>query len=349
MKAELNNRIYQERHFDLIREMKLSKPQQMQLFATVFLYCYMSKKSFYSHGKLLITGEYLVLDGVAALAIPTKLGQHLVIEENNTDQIVWKSLDELGNCWFETNFDITDGKIFPIANKADENTVLHTLIKILSAAKELNSDFLSESKGAFIETKLEFNRHWGLGSSSTLLTNIAQWAAIDAFELLEKSFGGSGYDIACAQYDTPIIYKRINSNPIIKETAFQPSFRTSLFFIYLNQKQSSKESIKHYQSLRLKHFDKAAIAVKEITNAILECTMIEEFEKLITDHEQIISTIIKTPTVKSRLFPDYSRAIKSLGGWGGDFILATGTFAEMDYFRAKGYTTIIPYDEMIYR
>ncbi|GAA3509127.1 GYDIA family GHMP kinase [Aquimarina addita] len=308
----------------------------------------MSKQFFYSHGKLLITGEYLVLDGVAALAIPTKLGQHLTVEENDTNQLVWKSLDEQDNCWFETSFNSTDEKTFLLTKEKEENPVLATLIDILNAAKELNSDFLSKGKGYTIETKLEFNRHWGLGSSSTLLSNIAQWAMVDPFELLEKSFGGSGYDIACAQHDIPIIYKRINSKPVIKEITFDPPYKTDLFFVYLNQKQSSKESIKHYQSLPLKDFDKAAASIKEITNSILECTTIEVFEDLITRHEQIISDIIKTTTVKSRLFPDYHKAIKSLGGWGGDFILVTGTASEMDYFRLKGYLTIIPYDEMIF-
>ena len=33
------------------------------------------KKDFYSNGKLLLTSEYVVLDGAIALAIPTRLGQ----------------------------------------------------------------------------------------------------------------------------------------------------------------------------------------------------------------------------------------------------------------------------------
>jgi hypothetical protein len=47
------------------------------------------------------------------------------------------------------------------------------------------------------------------------------------------------------------------------------------------------------------------------------------------------------------LFPDYSRAIKSLGAWGGDFVLATGNFNEMDYFKQKGFHTIISYHKMV--
>ncbi|MEQ3661167.1 MAG: GHMP kinase, partial [Flavobacterium sp.] len=38
------------------------------------------KQTYYSNGKLLLTGEYVVLDGAKALAVPTKFGQSLSIE-----------------------------------------------------------------------------------------------------------------------------------------------------------------------------------------------------------------------------------------------------------------------------
>ncbi len=305
------------------------------------------KKSFYSHGKLLITGEYLVLDGVTALAIPTKKGQWLFIEENDTDQIAWKSFDEDGNCWFETYLIIEDNIIKESQHQVNDNTITNTLIEILNAAKELNPNFLSSAKGYSVESRLEFHKEWGLGSSSTLVNNIAQWSKVNAFELLYNSFGGSGYDVACAQFDSPILYRRTETKPVIKEVAFDPSFKDQLFFVYLNQKQDSKASIKRYQSLPLKDFDKAEKMISEITSKVLKCSNIEDFEELITTHEEIISKIIKTETVKSRLFSDYTRSIKSLGGWGGDFVLAIGSNANMDYFKTKGYTTIIPFDQMI--
>ncbi|GGX24673.1 GYDIA family GHMP kinase [Aquimarina muelleri] len=305
------------------------------------------KKSFYSHGKLLLTAEYLVLDGVRALAIPTKKGQWLYIEENDTNQIIWKSFDDKGNCWFETNLILENNTFRPTEDTNKELTITKTLINILTVAKILNPEFLSLKKGYLVETRLEFDRQWGLGSSSTLINNIAQWAKVDAFTLLEKSFGGSGYDIACAQYNSPILYKRNSGKPIITVSSFNPIFQENLFFIYLNQKQDSKESIKHYQSLPLKDFDKAETIINEITSKILDCSSVKRFEILIQSHEETISKIIKTPTVKSVLFPDYSGSIKSLGGWGGDFILVTGNTLEMEYFRKKGYTTIIPYSEMV--
>ena len=54
--------------------------------------------------------------------------------------------------------------------------------------REQNQDFLAELKGAVIETQLDFLRNWGLGSSSTLINNIAQWANVNPFDLQQKSF-----------------------------------------------------------------------------------------------------------------------------------------------------------------
>jgi len=307
----------------------------------------MIKKSFYSHGKLLLTAEYLILDGTKGLALPTKKGQWLMVEENESNGIHWRSLDKEGYCWFEAHLIANETEI-QSANETDkEDPILNKLLKILNAARALNPNFLINSKGYLIETKLEFHRQWGLGSSSTLINNIAQWAKINPFSLLENSMGGSGYDIACAQHDTPILYIRNGENPSISEIEFDPIFRDHLFFVYLNKKQDSAESIKHYQSLPLKSYDQAETEVNQITEAILDCSDLNDFEDLLSRHEEIISDCIKTPTIKSRLFENYQGTIKSLGGWGGDFVLVTGNNEDMKYFRDKGYTTIIPFDEMI--
>ena len=71
----------------------------------------------------------------------------------------------------------------------------------------MNPSVFSNSASFSITTQLSFPRNWGLGSSSTLINNIAQWFQIDAFELLHQSFGGSVYDIACAQNNNPITYR----------------------------------------------------------------------------------------------------------------------------------------------
>ncbi|HUH45900.1 MAG TPA: hypothetical protein VLZ54_02000, partial [Arenibacter sp.] len=73
----------------------------------------MNTPSFYSNGKLLITGEYLVLDGALSLAIPTLYGQSLTIRPTSEKQLSWKSVDEKGKPWFEVIYRLDSFKQDP--------------------------------------------------------------------------------------------------------------------------------------------------------------------------------------------------------------------------------------------
>lgn len=298
---------------------------------------------YYSHGKLLITGEYLVLDGAKALAVPTKYGQDLSVEKNVSNKIHWKSFDHKGELWFETELD-PDLQTGQKQQKTPEIEL--RLIQILKEAKKLNPTFLSGDQGYRVETKLEFNRDWGLGTSSTLLNNIASWAGIDAFELLQHSMGGSGYDIACAQNDHPILYSLDQGHPQIQEAKFNPPFKENLFFVFLNQKQNSREGIARYRAIP--HKSKEVFSeIDLITKEMMICKELPRFNALMAEHEKIISSIINIEPIQKTLFKDYFGHIKSLGAWGGDFILATGNELTPDYFAKKGFKTVIPYREMV--
>ena len=61
-------------------------------------------KEFYSNGKLLLSGEYAVLDGARALAIPTKYGQSMRVIANTLSELVWRSFDEKNKIWFEGQY-----------------------------------------------------------------------------------------------------------------------------------------------------------------------------------------------------------------------------------------------------
>jgi hypothetical protein len=52
----------------------------------------MATQTFYSNGKLLLTGEYVVLDGAEALALPTRFGQNLKVKQGVTQELKWLSL-----------------------------------------------------------------------------------------------------------------------------------------------------------------------------------------------------------------------------------------------------------------
>jgi mevalonate kinase len=303
------------------------------------------KKEFYSNGKLLITGEYLVLDGAKALALPTKFGQNLIVEKGNNKEIKWISYDADGSIWLELqlSFDAISN-----TNKvAESESVKNTLIEILHQAYLLNPDFIDNSEGSQITTQLSFPRNWGLGTSSTLINNIAQWLQIDAFVLLNNSFGGSGYDIACAQNDCPILYHLENGKPIVEKVTFDPKFFENLYFVYLDKKQSSKAAIASYYNNKNGHLADDIVVNNKITQEVLKAKNRQEFAKALEEHEAAMSTILEMQTIKESLFPDFNGVIKSLGAWGGDFVLAISKENPVDYFKAKGLKTIVPYKDMI--
>lgn len=304
-------------------------------------------KTFRSNGKLLLTGEYVVLDGAKALAIPTKYGQSLTIEPNTSNSIIWKSYNELDSIWFEDEFLIKDASSRLNLKAKNYTEISKRLIQILKATYSLNPEFLNSKQGYNITTHQDFNRHWGLGTSSTLINNIADWAQVDAYKLLEKTFKGSGYDIACAQNNTSITYQlRFARKPLVETIDFDPTFKSQLYFVYLNQKQNSRDGIDSYK--KKAKVDPIIIEkINTITEAIISCESLLEFEKLINTHEAIISKLIDQKPIKTKLFKDFKGAIKSLGAWGGDFVLATSETDPTHYFTSKGFETVIPYSEMV--
>ena len=304
-------------------------------------------QSFYSNGKLLITGEYAVLDGALALAIPTKFGQHLRTRETETGMLRWIGMDEHNEIWFEQHYYLED--LRPVDDRAVDKSGIRTsdrLISILKQAKELNPQFLSNSKGIEVETKTDFNRDWGLGTSSTLINNIAQWAEVDAYELNRFTFGGSGYDIACAQTNSPLFYQLNNGRPQVKPTDFYPSFASDINFVYLNRKMDSRKAIESYRQTSLNKKDLIG-AISRLSRNIVNCNQLIDFIDILTEHEQLISKVLGISPVKEDLFPDYPGMVKSLGAWGGDFVLAASESEGSEYFRSRGYETVIPFDEMI--
>lgn len=311
-------------------------------------------RKYRSNGKLLITGEYVVLDGAKALAVPSNYGQSLSIIEGNPGQIHWRAILNTGQQWFTITLDITDiTKISAITgNQSSKEDIkkIQTLIKILEEAQRLNPEFLNPNQGYNVETTLEFPTDWGLGSSSTLITNIAQWVEINPYTLLWNSFKGSGYDIACAYHDQSLIYELNHQDPKVELVDFQPLFSKNLFFVHLNKKQNSRDGIQRYRTLNTdKSKRKGTIkSISELTLEFTKADSLESFEKLIIEHETIISSTIQLAPVKQRYFNGFKGSIKSLGAWGGDFIMATGEQDYVEhYFNKRGYSTILPYDKMV--
>ena len=306
---------------------------------------------YYSHGKFLLTGEYLVLKGALALAVPLKLGQTLSVETVCTPSLQWDAYKPDGP-WFsvtlnQKNIEIIDCNDQPKAEK---------LVQIMKAVRELNPDAFNN--GLHFETHLDFDPNWGLGSSSTLIANLARWADVNPYELLKLTFGGSGYDIACATEEGPIYYQVKTEvpepvegpTPTVEPINFNPPFADHLFFIYQGQKQSSSKEIKAFLAkANPVDLQKDIEAVSEISRAVPKCENLDEFGKLMQCHERIIARCIGQEPVQKR-FPDFEGVLKSLGAWGGDFILATTEWNEnqvRDYFKKHDLEVVFGYNDLV--
>ena len=302
--------------------------------------------SFYGHGKLLITSEYFVLDGALALALPSRFGQGMRVTtlQAKSNLLYWVALNNQNKPWLNLVFDTTD---FSCINAKQDEAV--RLTKILQEARKLNPEFLSTPNDFAVETRLEFPNEWGLGTSSTLIHCVASWAKVDGYELLKNTIGGSGYDVACAGADSGIVYNIKNGRAEAQAVNWTPPFNDHLYFAYLGKKQLSSEGIQYYKT-KLQDKTYAIAELNRITESVLSCNNLNEFEKLIDEHEDLIASQLKMAKVKDSLFSDYWGSIKSLGAWGGDFVMLTNTKSVDDlkaYLKEKSISIVFSWSDLI--
>lgn len=306
----------------------------------------MKNLQFHAHGKLLLTAEYFVLDGATALAVPTLPGQRLTLTPVPGEPcLYWKSVDADGSPWFEAVFTLPDIAV----RRTTDDQVAATLRQLLSAIRQWNPGFLIGEEGVEVTTILEFPRNWGLGSSSTLIYMLSQWSGVDPYLLLAATMGGSGYDIACAAAGSPLLYTLKQGMPVVKPVPFKPVFSDQLYFVYLGRKQNSREGIARYRSIQADREDYAE-RFSVLTTAFLCATDLATFDSLIREHEQWVASLLGLTRAKDLYFSDFSGEVKSLGAWGGDFVLATSDRPEQEvraYFAAKGMDVFLRYEELV--
>lgn len=302
-------------------------------------------KSFSSNGKLLLTAEYLILKGSKALAVPVKFKQWMIVKSKNQNPslIKWTAKSN-GNQWFDAEI---DARTFEII-KTNDNLKSEFLIKLFNEIRKINPLFLSDKRSYRFETDTNFPIDWGLGSSSTLIANLAKFSNTDPFELSFRVSNGSGYDIACALSGSPLFYQLMNSKPVITRVSFTPRFHKKLYFVYLGRKKSTAVSVDEF--LKKSIVMKCDIEyITKLTDHFFKASTFKKMEIIINEHEKILSEILEIRPVKEQ-FPDFEGEMKSLGAWGGDFILVTwknSFYSLKEYFSAKGLHVVIPYKQMV--
>ena len=286
-----------------------------------------------------------MLHGAKAIAFPLKRGQKMLVRNARGSDLVWESLDENGEVWFDAQISLYDFS----AIKTSDQEIATRLQKILKSAVRLNSEFLSTWSGFKVETQLQFPLNWGLGSSSTLVSMIADWAYISPFHLHFAVSNGSGYDVACAKADGPLTYQIANDEIQFTEFDFNPSFTKNLYFVYLNVKQNSEGEVESNGDKFAKE-TKVVDRISEISKTIMTNKSFVKFVDLMSEHEELIAGVIDRKPVQEERFRNFNGIVKSLGAWGGDFVLVASSEGEdyvKKYFKKNGYNTIAKFDDFV--
>lgn len=290
-------------------------------------------------GKLMLTGEYLVLDGARTWAVPTRYGQSLAALPSQDAGLQWKSADHQDEIWFEANWD-SNGEL----KHATDEQVAKTLHSLLHYAKEMGEDPFN---GWMASIKTEFPSNWGLGSSSSLLAAIAHWRNVDPHKMFDACLTGSGYDVAVAYSNRGTVYQKKGSEREILHTDHEPPFSDHIFFVYSGQKQNSAKEVKSYAKIDLNKRRDAISSIDQITRTFLTTSDLKVFQQAVRDHDKIIGSILERETKNDEL-RDIEGSMKHLGAWGGDFfMLATDSEKDLDRIRDHGFDTVLNWEEVI--
>lgn len=308
-------------------------------------------RHFYARGKLLLTGEYLVLDGATALAVPARRGQSLSAHvTDEIDVLYWVGRERDGSRWIEEAYTRAELEAPPPppVDKSPRARLGRLLRTVLTAHPLL----WPRRCGLHLESHLEFPRDWGLGSSATLAYLLAAWAGVDAYDLNRVEFGGSGYDVACAGANGPLRYRLAQGAPVVEPAAWAPSFLDRLYLVHLGRKQDSREGIAAYR--RTATGPARARYVGEldaITDEVHAAPTVDAFADALRRHEALVGYVTHQQPLGRGRFADFPGVVKSLGAWGGDFALAALTgepgFAVDEYFAARGLATVVPAAQML--
>lgn len=301
----------------------------------------------FSRGKVMLAGEYFVLMGSKAIALPLQFGQHLeaTFVESGPHEVLWKTFQGESQI-MEFNFsmaDITQRKYNPEGNRG-------YVLKLLRAARRANPEFLSSEGLTIVETRIDTALKNGLGMSSSLISNLGYLANVDPFRLNRMVSKGSGYDVAAARASGSIVYQKGCSEPVIQQIDLPSQISSQLFLVHLNKKENTDTSISLYLRL-LRNKRKAFVEMNTIIDAMLMSREIKEFGLLMEKHDAFLSKVLNRKSVKELYFDDFEGWIKSSGAWGGDYILAATEAGESDvkaYFGEKGFKSVYKLDQLTY-
>jgi hypothetical protein len=294
--------------------------------------------SIFSAGKIILMGEYAVLHGSDALCLPLATGQNLSAKPSDENLIQWK--------WKYRQHILADFSLFCDSLESNQPSTgdfrwARALIELI---RQHNPYFLTT--GTILEFENFFPPEWGLGSSSATISSLCRMAGVDPYIINAAHTGGSGADIAATTAPGWFLYRKTNNSPLVWPLPFDYPHAGNSFFIYTGKKQATQSHVKE-----ISHSIQAEDIDWKLTNAplyrFLCCSTVPEAMKCISDHEQIIGNAIQMEAVGNR-FDDFPGRIKSLGAWGGDYLLAVTQQDEAfvrNYFHQRELNTVFNWHE----
>ena len=289
----------------------------------------------------MLTAEYLVMAGADALVMPINKEQELWLEESSNSLLKWESYFNQ-DLWFEAVFHPDDFRVMSSTDIKKANYVSGLLKSALKLTK--NRPRLHHS---VIKTDLQFNPDWGMGSSSTLIVNLSHLFDINAFDLHKSVSNGSGFDIAAGMSGFPFRYRLKRNKREISPIILPDLFYEHAYFVYLGKKVSSDQAIESFNpsdptwKMPVKY-------INEITAQFSEVDSFEELSRITAEHEMFMSEVLGMASPVKR-FADYPYGMKSLGAWGGDFIMVMHPRNKKEvekYFHHKGCPVVFSAKEL---
>ncbi len=284
-------------------------------------------KEFFAPGKLLLSGEYSVLEGAQAVAVPTFKGQHLKAEALNLDDLHYQAFDENGESWLD----------FLLSKAQSDAEILVQKIMHSALAEE-------KRKGWSIQTKLDFPRAWGFGSSSTFISLIADWAETDVWPLFFENLKGSGYDVAVAQTGKCISYQLKSAHTPHWNPVQLPGFLGDTWLLYLGNKQNSAREVNRY--LSTKRPENLIAEISELSRLLPSISDIQSLEEWMNEHEAKTAQLISRSRINRNNLPPFEGAVKSLGAWGGDFVWIS-RLENPENFKKLGFNDFYRFSELV--
>ncbi len=302
-------------------------------------------QSFYAPGKILLVGEYTVTKGFEGLAVPVKSGQWMDVWEfdspgNAEDRFIFNALDSRGASWFSESFDISNLKSNSLetnavkSNVADENFENNEshLSKLLALVPE---SFWKSGKSYRFETRLEFDRSSGLGSSSTFVQLMSNYFKLDPFQVQDLVFGGSGYDVAIAAVQKPLIYWRNEQGVHFRQWKLNSELTKDWKVVFLGNKVNSRTSTSQVSDMLedLSNDENYRMQIQKIIEIVRDAQELMALETGIEMYQMFLSQLLGmvTPYTYFGVKPLPRGVCKWLGAWGGDMLLVNSVVWDAYY------------------